>query len=109
MMTKDTTLVVHYQDGWKNKEYKVPAISNKTDKGKWLNNYVKKFFDVDSQHDFNFVGKIHLKLKTTTFTMNNNMAGLIGFFKNLKKLKQHQFVGEVFNAQLYRDNLKEAA
>jgi len=41
--------------------------------------------------------------------MNNNLAGLVGFFKNLKKLKQHQFVGEVFNAQLYRDNLKEAA
>ena len=100
-----TTVV--YKDGSKNKEYKVPAISNKTDKGKWLNAYVKKFFT--GTHNYNFVGKIHLKLKTTTFTMNNNLVGLVGFFKNLKKLKQHQFVGEVFNAQLYRNNLKEAA
>jgi len=100
-----TTVV--YKDGWKNKEYKVPAISNKTDKGKWLNAYVKKFFT--GTHNYNLVGKIHLKLKTTSFTMNNNLVGLVGFFKNLKKLKQHQFVGEVFDAQLYRDNLKEAA
>ena len=58
-----TTVV--YKDGWKNKEYKVPAISNKTDKGKWLNAYVKKFFT--GTHNYNFVGKIHLKLKTTSF------------------------------------------
>ena len=100
-----TTVV--YKDGWKIKEYKVPAIFNKTDKGKWLNAYVKKFFT--GTHNYNFDGKIHLKLKTTSFTMNNNLVGLVGFFKNLKKLKQHQFVGEVFDAQLYRDNLKEAA
>ncbi len=54
-----TTVV--YKDGWKNKEYKVPAISNKTDKGKWLNAYVKKFFT--GTHNYNLVGKIHLKLK----------------------------------------------
>jgi len=41
--------------------------------------------------------------------MNNDLSVMVGFFKNLKKLKQHQFVGEVFNAQLYRNNLKEAA
>ena len=85
-----TTVV--YKDGWKNKEYKVPAISNKTDKGKWLNAYVKKFFT--GTHNYNFVGKIHLKLKTTSFTMNNNLVGLVGFFKNLKKLKQHQFINK---------------
>lgn len=100
-----TTVV--YKDGWKNKEYKVPAISNKTDKGKWLNAYVKKFFT--GTHNYNFVGKIHLKLKTTTFTMNNNLVGLVGFFKNLKKLKQHHFEGEVFNSQLVYQTTKEAA
>jgi hypothetical protein len=87
-------------DKWK--EYKVPALSNKTDKGKWLNAYVNRFFRGcchPHPSTYNYVGKIHLKLKTTTFTMNNNLAGLVGFFKNLKKLKQHQFVGEVFKAQ----------
>ena len=96
-----------YSNWKKDLEYKVPKISNKTDKGKWLNACVKKFFT--GTHNYNFVGKIHLKLKTTQFTMNNDLSVMVGFFKNLKKLKQHQFVGEVFNAQLYRDNLKEAA
>ena len=34
---------VQYQDGYKNKEYKLPKIGIKTDKGKWLNAFVKKF------------------------------------------------------------------
>ena len=94
---------------WKKKEmsYKVPKISNKTDKGKWLNAFVNKFFT--GSHNYIFVGKIHLKLKTTTYKMNNDLSVMVAWFKNLKKLKQDQFVGEVFNAQLYRDNLKEAA
>ena len=41
--------------------------------------------------------------------MNNDLSVMVAWFKNLKKLKQDQFVGEVFKAQLYRDNLKEAA
>ena len=96
-----------YSNWKKDLEYKVPKISNKTDKGKWLNAFVNKFFT--GSHNYNFVGKIHLKLKTTTYKMNNDLSVMVAWFKNLKKLKQDQFVGEVFNAQLYRDNLKEAA
>tara|TARA_R100000742_G_C4172812_1_gene10506 strand:- start:49 stop:420 length:372 start_codon:yes stop_codon:yes gene_type:complete len=90
--------ILVFKDGWKNKEYKVPAISNKTDKGKWLNAYVKKFFSGD--YNMLFVGTIKMKLKTTHFNIKNNPKALIGFFKNLKKLKQHHFEGEVFNSHL---------
>ena len=100
-----TTVV--YKDGWKNKEYKVPAISNKTDKGKWLNAFVNKFF-VAGNNNYHFKSaKNYIKLKTTHFNIVNTKDALVGFFKNLKKLKQHHFDGEVFNVQLL--TLKEAA
>tara|TARA_Y100001951_G_scaffold49564_1_gene39095 strand:- start:2508 stop:2834 length:327 start_codon:yes stop_codon:yes gene_type:complete len=108
-------LIIHYvkqTDPWrtwmkKDVSYKVPKISNNTDKGKWLNSFVGKFFT--GSHNYNFDGKIHVKLKTTQFKMNNDLSVMVAWFKNLKKLKQDQFVGEVFKAQLYRNNLKEAA
>ena len=37
----------------KDMKYKVPKISNKTEKGKWLNGFVKKFF-VAGNHNFRF-------------------------------------------------------
>lgn len=91
------------------KEYKVPAISNKTDKGKWLNAYVNKFFT--GSHNYNFKGKVHVKLKNAYFKVNNDLSVMVLWFKNLKKLKKENFVGEVFNAQLYKQqyNYKEAA
>lgn len=96
-----------YSNWKKDLEYKVPKISNKTDKGKWLNAFVQKFFT--GSHNYNFVGKIHVKLKTTNFQINNDLSVMVAWFKNLKKLKQYHFVGEVFNAQLYREQYKEAA
>ena len=101
-----------YQDprgyGYNKKmSYKVPKIGTKTDKGKWLNAFIQKFFT--GSHNYDYVGKIHVKLKTTNFKINNDLSVMVAWFKNLKKLKQHHFVGEVFNAQLYRDQYKEAA
>ena len=96
---------VQYQDGYKNKEYKLPKIGIKTDKGKWLNAFVKKF--LTGSHNYDYVGKIHLKLKTTTYKMNNDLSVMVAWFKNLKKLKQHHFVGEVFKAQLYKQQYYE--
>ena len=98
---------VQYQDGYKNKEYKLPKIGVKTDKGKWLNSFVKMF--LTGSHNYNFVGKIHVKLKTTQFKMNNDLSVMVAWFKNLKKLKQDQFVGEVFNSQLVYQPTQEAA
>ena len=87
------------------KQYKIPKISNKTDKGKWLNAYANTFLKgawiFDGQ-----LKKLKIKLKTTQFQINNNAAVVVQFFKNLKKLKADNFVGEVFNVQT---NLKEAA
>ena len=40
---------------------------------------------------------------------DNNKMALVGFFKNLKKLKQHHFEGEVFNSQLVYQPTQEAA
>jgi hypothetical protein len=94
-----------YSNYKKDLEYKVPEISNKTFKGKWLNAFVKKF--LTGSHNYNYVGKIHLKLKTTTYKMNNDLSVMVAWFKNLKKLKQHHFDGEIFNVQLL--TLKEAA
>ena len=96
-----------YSNWKKDLEYKVPKISNKTDKGKWLNAFVNKFFI--GSHNYNFVGKIHVKLKTTQFKMNNDLSVMVAWFKNLKKLKQDQFVGEVFNSQLVYQPTQEAA
>ena len=96
-----------YSNWKKDLEYKVPKISNKTDKGKWLNSFVKKF--LTGSHNYNFVGKIHVKLKTTQFKMNNDLSVMVAWFKNLKKLKQDQFVGEVFNSQLVYQPTQEAA
>ena len=88
-------------------KYKVPKIGTATDKGKWLNAFIKKFFVVGN-HDYSFpTTKNYIKLKTTHFNIVNTKDALVGFFKNLKKLKQDQFVGEVFNVQLL--TLKEAA
>ena len=87
------------------KSYKIPKLSNKTDKGKWLNAYANTFFKgawiFDGQ-----LKKLKIKLKTTQFQINNNAAVVVQFFKNLKKLKADNFVGEVFDVQT---NLKEAA
>jgi len=96
-----------YSNYKKDCEYKIPKISIKTDKGKWLNAFVKKF--LTGSHNYNFVGKIHVKLKTTQFKMNNDLSVMVAWFKNLKKLKQDQFVGEVFNSQLVYQPVKEAA
>ncbi len=74
---------------------------------KWLNAFANKFFKKD--HDYKYKGKIHIKLKNTYFKMNNEPGVLVQWFKNLKKLKQHHFEGEVFNAQLYKEQFKEAA
>ena len=87
--------------------YKLPKIGMKTDKGKWLNAFANKFFKKD--HDYKYKGKIHIKRKNTYFKMNNKPGVLVQWFKNLKKLKQHHFEGEVFNAQLYKEQFKEAA
>ena len=94
IVTFQKNLNTGYSNHKKDCEYKVPKISNNTDKGKWLNS---------------FVGKIHLKLKTTTYKMNNDLSVMVAWFKNLKKLKQHHFVGEVFNSQLVYQPTQEAA
>jgi len=101
-----------YSKYWNKKltyKYKVPKISNKTDKGKWLNAFVNKFF-VAGNNDYHFKSaKNYIKLKTTHFNIVNNKGVLVSFFKNLKKLKQHHFVGEVFNSQLVYQPTQEAA
>jgi len=105
IVTYQKNLNTGYGNHKKDCEYKVPKISNKTDKGKWLNSFVKKF--LTGSHNYNFVGKIHVKLKTTQFKMNNDLSVMVAWFKNLKKLKQDQFVGEVFKAQLYKQQYYE--
>jgi hypothetical protein len=110
-------MIVHFvkkdlSTRWCKKElsYKVPKISNKTDKGKWLNAFVKWFFVPHKDHDYHWkTAKNKITLKTTVFNINNNKGALVGFFKNLKKLKQHHFEGEVFNAVLWLPEKKEAA
>lgn len=82
-------------------------IGNGTDKGKWLNKFIKRFFT--GTHDYNVAGTIHLKLKTTSYKMNNNLNVMIYFFKNLKKLNKDNYLGEVFKAQLIKSTIKEAA
>ena len=89
--------------------YKVPKISNKTDKGKWLNAFINKFFVPGNNKYYLKSAKNYIKLKTTHFNINNNKMALVGFFKNLKKLKQHHFEGEVFNSQLVYQPTQEAA
>ena len=107
IVTFQKNLNTGYSNHKKDCEYKVPKISNNTDKGKWLNSFVGKFFT--GSHNYNFVGKIHLKLKTTTYKMNNDLSVMVAWFKNLKKLKQHHFVGEVFNCKLVYQPTQEAA
>ena len=103
-----------YQDprgyGYNKKmSYKVPKIGTRTDKGKWLNAFINKFF-VGGNNNYHFKSaKNYIKLKTTHFNINNNKMALVGFFKNLKKLKQHHFEREVFNSQLVYQTTKEAA
>lgn len=93
----------------KDMSYKIPKIGIKTDKGKWLNAFINKFF-VAGNNNYHFQSaKNYIKLKTTHFNINNNKGALVGFFKNLKKLKQHHFEGEVFNSQLVYQINKEAA
>ena len=89
--------------------YKVPKISTKTDKGKWLNAYINKFF-VAGNNNYHFKSaKNYIKLKTTHFNIVNNKGALVGFFKNLKKLKQHHFENQVFSSYLVYQTTKEAA
>ncbi len=98
-----------YSNWKKDTEYKVPKIGTKTDKGKWLNAYINKFF-VAGNNNYHFKSaKNYIKLKTTHFNIANTKDALVGFFKNLKKLKQHHFEGEVFNVQLIYQTTKEAA
>ena len=80
IITYQKNLNTGYSNYKKDLEYKVPKISNKTD-----------------------------KLKTTNYKMNNDLSVMVAWFKNLKKLKQHHFDGEVFNAQLVYQPIKEAA
>ena len=90
-------------------KYKVPKISNKTEKGKWLNGFVKKFF-VAGNHSYRFTtAKNYIHLKTTHFNINNTKAAIVGFFKNLKKLKQHHFENQVFSSYMVYEPVKEAA
>lgn len=105
IVTYQKNLNTGYSNYKKDCEYKVPKISNNTDKGKWLNAFVSKFFT--GSHNYDYVGKIHLKLKTTTYKMNNDLSVMVAWFKNLKKLKQHHFVGEVFKSQLYKQQYYE--
>ena len=107
--TKPDKRFVPWNTFTKEMKYKVPKISNKTDKGKWLNAFIKKFF-VAGNNNYHFQSaKNYIKLKTTHFNINNNKYALVNFFKNLKKLKQHHFEGEVFNSQLVYETTKEAA
>ena len=98
---------VQYQDGYKNKEYKLPKIGVKTDKGKWLNAFAKTI--LTGTHNYNFVGKLHVKLKTTQFKMNKDLSVIVAWFKKLKKLIQDKLVGEVFNSQLVCQPTREAS
>ena len=84
--------------------YKVPKITNKTDKGRWLNAYAQKFFSGGWKFDNQFK-KLGFKLKTTTFRLNNSSGVLVKFFKNLKKLNKENFVGEVFNVEILTTKL----
>ena len=88
------------------KQYKIPKMSNKTDKGKWLNDYANTFFKGSWIFDGQ-IKKIKIRLKTSSFQVNNNAAVVVQFFKNLKKLNANHFVGEVFNVKI--NNKREAA
>ena len=64
----------------KDMSYKVPKISTKTDKGKWLNAFINKFF-VGGNNNYHFKSaKNYIKLKTTHFNINNNKMALDIFF-----------------------------
>ena len=93
--------------GYKAKDlYCVPKLSTKTDKGRWLNAFAKLFFG--DKHNYNLDGKNVIKLKNAKFRINNDLNVMVGFFKNLKKLKSDNFVGEYFNSHLLQ-NMKETA
>ena len=106
--------IVHTKDHYNylKKSYKakdlycVPQLSTKTDKGRWLNAFAKLFFG--DKHNYNLDGKNVIKLKNAKFRINNDLNVMVGFFKNLKKLKSDNFVGEYFNSHLLQ-NMKEAA
>ena len=90
-------------------KYKVPKIGTKTDKGKWLNAFINKFFVVGN-HNYRFTtAKNYIHLQTTHFNINNNKNALVGFFKNLKKLKAHHFENQVFSSYIVYQSIKEAA
>ncbi len=84
--------------------YKVPKLTNKTDKGKWLNAFAQKFFSGTWKFDNQFK-KLGFKIKTTTFRLNNSSGVLVQFFKNLKKLNKENFAGEVFNVEILTTKL----
>ena len=97
------------QFGEKPMKYKVPKIGTSSDKGKWLNGFVKKFFVVGN-HNYRFTtAKNYIHLQTTHFNINNTKDALVGFFKNLKKLKAHHFENQVFSSYIVYQPVKEAA
>mgnify|MGYP000973347195 CR=1 FL=1 len=61
----------------KDMKYKVPKISNKTEKGKWLNGFVKKFF-VAGNHNYRFT-------TAKNYALFSNKSGL--YDEVLKYLK----------------------
>ena len=90
-------------------KYKVPKIGTSSDKGKWLNGFVKKFFVVGN-HNYSFsTAKNHMHLQTTQFNIVNTKDALVGFFKNLKKLKAHHFENQVFSSYIVYQPTQEAA
>ena len=71
--------------------------------------FVKKFF-VAGNHNYRFsTAKNYIHLQTTHFNINNTKAALVGFFKNLKKLKAHHFENQVFSSYIVYQPVKEAA
>lgn len=85
--------------------YCLPKISNKTDKGKWLNSFASSFLN-HKKHDVN-KQTFTFKLKGCVYNIDACFSALVALFKNFKKLGAHHFEGEVFNYQL--TNMKEAA
>jgi len=109
IVTYQKNLNTGYSNHKKDCEYKVPKISNKTEKGKWLNGFVKKFF-VAGNHNYRFsTAKNYIHLQTTHFNINNTKYALVNFFKNIKKLKQHHFDNQVFSSYVVYQQTKEAA
>ena len=94
--------------------YCLPKISNKTDKGKWLNSFANAFIknkadNIKSSYKKHDVNKqtFTFNLKGCVYNIDGCFSALVALFKNFKKLGAHHFEGEVFKYQL--TNMKEAA